>query len=116
MALALSTSALSKTYSNGFEALKTLDLQVEKGDFFALLGSNGAGKTTTLGRLAAYYRDPLIMRDLVAARTRRERRRSLGGNEPAHLRLQRHSRHLAARTDRDQTLRIRIGKQRAHRS
>ncbi|MGE4570626.1 MAG: ABC transporter ATP-binding protein [Gammaproteobacteria bacterium] len=49
MTLALSTNALSKTYSNGFEALKALDLKVEKGDFFALLGSNGAGKTTAIG-------------------------------------------------------------------
>jgi ABC-2 type transport system ATP-binding protein len=49
MVLALSTSALSKTYSNGFEALKAVDLRVEKGDFFALLGSNGAGKTTAIG-------------------------------------------------------------------
>ena len=30
MALALSTNALSKTYSNGFEALKAVDLKVEK--------------------------------------------------------------------------------------
>lgn len=49
MALALCTKVLSKTYSNGFEALKAVDLKVEKGDFFALLGSNGAGKTTAIG-------------------------------------------------------------------
>ena len=49
MTLALSTKALSKTYSNGFEALRAVDLKVEKGDFFALLGSNGAGKTTAIG-------------------------------------------------------------------
>ena len=49
MTPALCTKALSKTYSNGFEALKAVDLKVEKGDFFALLGSNGAGKTTAIG-------------------------------------------------------------------
>ena len=49
MTHALSTNALSKTYSNGFEALKAVDLKIEKGDFFALLGSNGAGKTTAIG-------------------------------------------------------------------
>jgi len=49
MILALSTKALSKTYSNRLEALKAVDLKVEKGDFFALLGSNGAGKTTAIG-------------------------------------------------------------------
>ena len=47
--LALSTNELSKTYSNGLEALKAVNLKVEKGDFFALLGSNGAGKTTAIG-------------------------------------------------------------------
>jgi ABC-2 type transport system ATP-binding protein len=49
MSYALKTSNLSKTYPNGFAALKNIDLHVEKGDFFALLGANGAGKSTTLG-------------------------------------------------------------------
>ncbi len=47
MSYALEISDLKKTYDNGFEALKGIDLTVEKGDFFALLGPNGAGKTTT---------------------------------------------------------------------
>jgi ABC-2 type transport system ATP-binding protein len=46
---ALSVRGLTKTYSNGVEALKGLDLDVEEGDFFALLGPNGAGKTTLIG-------------------------------------------------------------------
>jgi ABC-2 type transport system ATP-binding protein len=46
---ALSIRQLSKTYSNGVQALKGIDLDVERGDFFALLGPNGAGKTTTIG-------------------------------------------------------------------
>jgi ABC-2 type transport system ATP-binding protein len=46
---ALSIRKLTKTYSNGVEALKGIDLDVEQGDFFALLGPNGAGKTTTIG-------------------------------------------------------------------
>jgi len=46
---ALKISALSKTYDNGFQALKAIDLEVKQGDFFALLGPNGAGKSTTLG-------------------------------------------------------------------
>ncbi|MGH1460399.1 MAG: ATP-binding cassette domain-containing protein [Neptuniibacter sp.] len=49
MPSALSIRNLKKTYDNGFEALKGIDLNVEKGDFFALLGPNGAGKSTTLG-------------------------------------------------------------------
>ncbi len=46
---ALSISNLSKTYSNGNQALKGIDLSVESGDFYALLGPNGAGKTTAIG-------------------------------------------------------------------
>ena len=46
---ALEISNLHKTYASGLEALKGIDLQVERGDFFALLGPNGAGKSTCIG-------------------------------------------------------------------
>ncbi len=46
---ALEISNLQKTYKNGTQALKGVDLSVEEGDFFALLGSNGAGKSTCIG-------------------------------------------------------------------
>lgn len=46
---AIDIKQLSKTYANGVEALKGIDLTVKKGDFFALLGANGAGKSTTIG-------------------------------------------------------------------
>lgn len=46
---ALSVKNLKKVYSNGFSALKGIDLEVKEGDFFALLGPNGAGKSTTIG-------------------------------------------------------------------
>lgn len=49
MTLALSIKQLKKTYTNGFSALKGIDLEVAPGDFFALLGPNGAGKSTTIG-------------------------------------------------------------------
>ena len=49
MSAALEISSLQKTYANGFEALKGIDLDVREGDFYALLGPNGAGKSTTIG-------------------------------------------------------------------
>lgn len=49
MTPALSIRDLRKTYKGGFEALKGIDLDVQQGDFFALLGANGAGKSTTIG-------------------------------------------------------------------
>lgn len=50
---ALSLCNLRKTYNNGFEALKGIDLEVKSGDFFALLGANGAGKSTTIGIISS---------------------------------------------------------------
>lgn len=50
---ALEIESLEKTYSNGFKALKKIDLDIEKGDFFALLGPNGAGKSTTINILCS---------------------------------------------------------------
>jgi len=50
---ALEIKNLKKTYKNGFTAVKGIDLDVKKGDFFGLLGSNGAGKSTTIGIIAS---------------------------------------------------------------
>ncbi|SDU06881.1 ABC-2 type transport system ATP-binding protein [Pseudomonas pohangensis] len=52
MSSALTIRQLTKTYGNGFQALKGIDLDVTEGDFFALLGPNGAGKSTTIGILS----------------------------------------------------------------
>lgn len=41
-------SDLSKVYAGGFEALKKVSLEIERGEIFALLGPNGAGKTTLI--------------------------------------------------------------------
>ena len=39
---------LSKIYDNGFNALKNINLNIKKGEIFAMLGPNGAGKTTLI--------------------------------------------------------------------
>jgi len=44
----ISVSGLSKTYAGGFQALKSVDLEIRQGEIFALLGPNGAGKTTLI--------------------------------------------------------------------
>ncbi len=41
-------SNLSKVYENGFNALKNINLNIKKGEIFAMLGPNGAGKTTLI--------------------------------------------------------------------
>jgi ABC-2 type transport system ATP-binding protein len=41
-------SNLTKVYASGFEALKTINLDIRRGEIFALLGPNGAGKTTLI--------------------------------------------------------------------
>src|ERR1700749_2832255 len=75
----ISVSNLTKTYASGFQALKSVNLEIRKGEIFALLGPNGAGKTTlisiicgivnpTKGTILADGHD--IIRDYRAARSR----------------------------------------------
>ena len=74
----LSVSNLSKTYASGFNALKSINLTIRRGEIFALLGPNGAGKTTLIsiicgivnassGTVAVAGQD--IVRDYRAARS-----------------------------------------------
>jgi ABC-2 type transport system ATP-binding protein len=75
----LSISQLTKTYASGFQALKSVNLEINRGEIFALLGPNGAGKTTlisivcgivnaTSGSVTADGHD--IVRDYRAARSK----------------------------------------------
>jgi ABC-2 type transport system ATP-binding protein len=76
---AISVRGVSKTYKGGFQALKSIDLDIRRGEIFALLGPNGAGKTTLIsiicgivrasgGTVTADGHD--VVRDYRATRTR----------------------------------------------
>jgi ABC-2 type transport system ATP-binding protein len=56
MSAILSIKGLTKTYATGVEALKPVDLEIEKGEIFALLGPNGAGKTTMISIVCGIVR------------------------------------------------------------
>ena len=53
---ALDIKSLKKTYTNGTNALKGINLEVGQGDFFGLLGPNGAGKSTIIGIVSSLIR------------------------------------------------------------
>lgn len=52
----LSVQNLEKTYDGGFQALKSVSLDIQKGEVFALLGPNGAGKTTLISTICGLVR------------------------------------------------------------
>jgi len=75
----ISVQGLSKRYASGFQALKSVNLEIQRGEIFALLGPNGAGKTTLIsiicgivnpsdGRVLADGHD--IVSDFRAARSK----------------------------------------------
>ena len=48
MSSIISVSNVSKIYASGFQALKSINLDISRSEIFALLGPNGAGKTTLI--------------------------------------------------------------------
>ena len=80
MTNALTITNLHKIYPNGLQALKGVNLNIQSGDFFALLGANGAGKSTTIGIISSLVnktsgevqvhghcldKDPMAIRSLI---------------------------------------------------
>lgn len=51
----IETCKLTKTYGS-IQAVRGIDLAIEKGEIFGLLGPNGAGKTTSIGMLCTIIR------------------------------------------------------------
>ena len=51
MSAIVSVANLDKTYEGGFQALKSVSLEIEQGEILALLGPNGAGKTTLISTI-----------------------------------------------------------------
>src|ERR1051325_6346690 len=51
VAAIVSIRGVGKTYKNDFVAVKSVDLDIERGEIFALLGPNGAGKTTLINMI-----------------------------------------------------------------
>ncbi len=51
MSAIVSVQNLRKAYAGGFEALKSVNLDIEEGEILALLGPNGAGKTTLISTI-----------------------------------------------------------------
>ena len=51
MASIISVEDICKTYDGGFEALKSVNLEIKEGEIIALLGPNGAGKTTLISTI-----------------------------------------------------------------
>jgi len=52
----VSIQDVSKTYASGFQALKSINLDIQRGEIFALLGPNGAGKTTLISIICGIVR------------------------------------------------------------
>ncbi len=51
MSAIVSVQNLRKAYAGGFEALKSVTLDIKEGEILALLGPNGAGKTTLISTI-----------------------------------------------------------------
>ena len=85
----LSIRGLSKSYKGGLQALKAVDLDIQKGEIFALLGPNGAGKTTLINAVCGIVTPTTGVITAAGYDTRKEYRvaRSLIGLVPQEMHI-----------------------------
>ncbi|MBD1547931.1 ABC transporter ATP-binding protein [Roseibium aggregatum] len=81
MSAIISVQSLTKTYDGGFQALKSVSLDINEGEVFALLGPNGAGKTTLISTICGLVRPTsgtITVGGFDAIRNYREARKLIG--------------------------------------
>ena len=77
----MSIEGISKSYDNGFTALKEVNLDIHRGEILALLGPNGAGKTTLIGIITGLVNASsgrVMMDGLDAIKHQRQLRQKIG--------------------------------------
>ncbi|WP_346910326.1 ABC transporter ATP-binding protein [uncultured Roseibium sp.] len=81
MSAIISVQSLTKSYDGGFQALKSVSLDIAEGEVFALLGPNGAGKTTLISTICGLVRPTsgsITVGGFDAIRDYREARKLIG--------------------------------------
>ena len=81
---------LSKVYDNGFNALKNINLNIKKGEIFAMLGPNGAGKTTLISIICGIVKPSsgkVTVEEFDIIKDYRETRSRIGPVSYTHLTL-----------------------------
>lgn len=79
--IVMSIKGVSKSYDNGFTALKAVNLDIHRGEILALLGPNGAGKTTLIGIITGLVNasgGEVIMNGLNTLQHQRQLRQKIG--------------------------------------
>lgn len=79
--IVMSIKGVSKSYDNGFTALKAVNLDIHRGEILALLGPNGAGKTTLIGIITGLVNasgGEVIMNGLNTLQYQRQLRQKIG--------------------------------------
>mgnify|MGYP001459364712 CR=1 FL=1 len=86
----ISIDNLCKTYDTGFEALKSVSLDIKEGEILALLGPNGAGKSTLINTICGIlnFESGKILVDNFDIKLNYRQTRALIGVVPQELNLE----------------------------